>query len=65
LVKKLFASVNPGFSPRTWEAFRRLALHGVPAARVAKELDMAENVFLLAKTRVIRRLREEAVGLLR
>ena len=65
VVQKLLAAVKGDFSPTTWEAFRRLALDGLPAARVAEELGMPENAVLLAKSRVIRRLRQEAGDLLR
>jgi RNA polymerase sigma-70 factor (ECF subfamily) len=65
VVQKLLAAVNSDFNPTTWEAIRRLALDGLPAARVAEELGMPENAVLLAKSRVIRRLRREAGDLLR
>jgi RNA polymerase sigma-70 factor (ECF subfamily) len=65
VVRKILAAVQPDFSPATWEAFRRFALEGLPAARVAEELGLTENAVLLAKSRVIRRLREEAGDLLR
>jgi RNA polymerase sigma-70 factor, ECF subfamily len=65
VVQKLLEAVKGDFSPTTWEAFRRLALDGLPAARVAEELRMTENAVLLTKSRVIRRLREEAGDLLR
>ena len=42
-----------------------LEVDGVPAALVAEELGMTENAVLLAKSRVVRRLREEAGDLLR
>jgi RNA polymerase sigma-70 factor (ECF subfamily) len=61
---KLLASVQADFAPGTWEAFRRFALDGDPAARVARELGTTENAVLLAKSRVLRRLREEAAGLI-
>jgi RNA polymerase sigma-70 factor, ECF subfamily len=64
VVQKLLASVKSDFNPTTWEAFRRLALDGHAAARVADELGMRENAVLLAKARVIRRLGEEARDLL-
>ena len=63
VVQKLLAAVKSDFNATTWEAFRRLALEGLPAARVAEELGMPENAVLLAKSRVIRRLRREAGGL--
>jgi RNA polymerase sigma-70 factor, ECF subfamily len=65
VVQKLLAAVKGDFTPPTWEAFRRLALDGLPAARVAEELGMPENAVLLAKSRVIRRMRQEAGDLLR
>jgi RNA polymerase sigma-70 factor, ECF subfamily len=65
VTRKLLAAVQPDFHPTTWAAFRRLAVDGMPAARVAEELGMSENAVLLAKSRVIRRLREEGGALLR
>jgi RNA polymerase sigma-70 factor (ECF subfamily) len=57
---RLLETVRADFQPATWEAFRRFALDGVPAARVAAELGTTENAVLLAKSRVLKRLREEA-----
>ena len=65
VIRKLLAAVQSDFNPTTWEAFRRLSLDGLPAARVAEELGMPENAVLLAKSRVVRRLRQEAGDLLR
>jgi RNA polymerase sigma-70 factor (ECF subfamily) len=65
VVQKILAAVQPDFHPSTWEAFQRFALEGLPAARVAVELGLSENAVLLAKSRVVRRLREEAGDLLR
>jgi RNA polymerase sigma-70 factor (ECF subfamily) len=61
---KLLAMVKPHVEPDTWEAFTRFALEGRPAARVAQELAISENAVLLAKSRILKRLREEAAGLL-
>jgi RNA polymerase sigma-70 factor (ECF subfamily) len=65
VVQKILAAVQPDFHPTTWDAFQRFALGGLPAARVAEELGLSENAVLLAKSRVVRRLREEAGDLLR
>ncbi len=65
VIRKLLAAVQSDFNPTTWEAFRRLSLDGLPAARVAEELGMPENAVLLAKSRVVRRLRQEAGDLLK
>jgi RNA polymerase sigma-70 factor (ECF subfamily) len=64
VVDKLLAVVQPDFSPKTWEAFRRFGVDGVPAGAVAEELGLTENAVILAKSRVLRRLREEAGDLL-
>jgi RNA polymerase sigma-70 factor (ECF subfamily) len=56
--------VQNDFTPATWQAFRRYVLQGKPAARVAAELDLSLNSVLLAKSRVLKRLRQELAGLL-
>lgn len=58
--QKLQQIVRADFEPATWEAFRRFGIEGKPARAVAKELGLSENAVLLAKSRVLRRLREEA-----
>ena len=65
VVRKILAAVKADFTPTTWKAFRRFALDGLPAARVGEELGLPENAVLLAKSRVVRRLQEEAGDLLR
>jgi RNA polymerase sigma-70 factor, ECF subfamily len=65
VVQKLLASVKGDFGATTWAAFCRLTLDRLPAAQVAGELGMPENAVLLAKSRVMRRLRREAGDLLR
>lgn len=60
----LLAIVKGDFQAATWEAFRRFALEARPAAQVAAELKMTESAVLLAKSRVLKRLREEAGVLL-
>ena len=64
VVQKLLAVVQADFAPTTWKAFERFGVDGVPAGRVAEELGLSENAVLLAKSRVIKRLREEAGDLL-
>ena len=58
------AIVQPDFQANTWEAFRRFAIDGHPAAEVAAELGLNVNSVLQAKSRILRRLREEAGELL-
>jgi RNA polymerase sigma-70 factor (ECF subfamily) len=55
--------VRPGFTEDTWRAFRRVALDGAPARDVAAELGLSVNAVLIAKSRVLARLRQEARGL--
>jgi RNA polymerase sigma-70 factor, ECF subfamily len=62
--EKLLAVVQPDFSSSTWEAFRRFAIDGLPAARVAEETGLSVNAILQAKSRILKRLREEAGELL-
>jgi RNA polymerase sigma-70 factor (ECF subfamily) len=64
VVEKLLALVQPDFSPKTWRAFQRFGIDGAPAALVAAELGLSENAIILAKSRVLKRLREEAGELL-
>lgn len=59
----LMKRVQGDFAPVTWRAFRRHVLEGEPAVRVAQELDLSLNSVLLAKSRVLKRLRHEAAGL--
>jgi len=53
------------FESRTWEAFRRVAIEGQPSARVAMDLGMSIESVYQAKSRVLRRLRQELDGLLK
>jgi len=62
--QNLLAVVQPDFSPTTWGAFQRFAIDGLPAARVAQELGLTENAVIQAKSRILKRLREEAGELL-
>jgi RNA polymerase sigma-70 factor (ECF subfamily) len=62
--QELLAIVQPDFSPTVWEAFCRFARQGHPAAQVAEELGLSVNAVLQAKSRILRRLRQEAGNLL-
>ncbi len=62
--QKLLAIVQPDFQAITWDAFRRFAIDGLPAAEVAAQLGLNVNSVLQAKSRVLKRLREEAGQLL-
>jgi RNA polymerase sigma-70 factor (ECF subfamily) len=59
----LLRRVQGDFAPATWQAFRRHVLEGEPAKQVAAELGLSLNSVLLAKSRVLTRLRQELAGL--
>jgi RNA polymerase sigma-70 factor (ECF subfamily) len=59
----LLRRVQGDFAPATWQAFQRHALQGEPAAQVARELGLSLNSVLLAKSRVLKRVRQELAGL--
>jgi RNA polymerase sigma-70 factor (ECF subfamily) len=52
------------FEPITLRAFRRLALDGVSGAEAAQELGLSVAAVYMAKSRVLARIRQEAVGLI-
>jgi RNA polymerase sigma-70 factor (ECF subfamily) len=55
--------IEPEFKPATWQAFSRLALDEAEPEKVAAELGLTVNAVFIAKSRVMRRLREEIEGL--
>jgi RNA polymerase sigma-70 factor (ECF subfamily) len=56
--------IQDEFAEQTWKAFWRVAVDGCPPAEAAKEMDLSINAVYLAKSRVLRRLREELGDLL-
>jgi RNA polymerase sigma-70 factor (ECF subfamily) len=60
----LLGLVQPEFAEPVWQAFRRLALEGIPARQVALELGTTVNAVLISKSRVLARLRQQAGRLL-
>jgi RNA polymerase sigma-70 factor (ECF subfamily) len=60
---KIMQRVEGDVEPPTWRAFRRQVIDGVSAAEVAAELGLSRNAVLLAKSRVLKRLRAELAGL--
>ena len=63
VARRLMELVQPHFEASTWRAFRRVVLDGAKAAVVAEELGVSVNAVLLAKSRVLSRLRQEMEGL--
>jgi RNA polymerase sigma-70 factor (ECF subfamily) len=64
VLRSLLDLVSSEFTEPTWQAFRRTTLDGVPARQVAAELGLTVNAVLIAKSRVLARLRQEAGNLL-
>lgn len=56
--------IAPLFEPTTVAAFRRVAVDGIAPAQAAEELGLSLNAVLIAKSRVLRTLRQEAKGLI-
>jgi RNA polymerase sigma-70 factor, ECF subfamily len=63
VTKTLLASIRLEFQPATWRAFERQVQDGQPASEVGTELGLSVNAVLIAKSRVLKRLREKAAGL--
>jgi RNA polymerase sigma-70 factor (ECF subfamily) len=63
VARRLLELLEPEFTPSTWQAFRRQVLEEARPADVAAELGISVNAVLIAKSRVLRRLREEGRGL--
>lgn len=51
--------IRAEFEDRTWQAFWRVTVDGQPPKEVAQELGVTPSAVRLAKSRVLRRLREE------
>lgn len=56
----LIERVSVGFSPTSVEAFKRTALRGESAARVAADLEISVNAVFVAKSRILSELRRQA-----
>jgi RNA polymerase sigma-70 factor (ECF subfamily) len=64
LVRRALEIMQAEFQPTTWKACWEFVVSGRPAAEVAAELGVSIDVVYGAKSRVLRRLREELRGLL-
>jgi RNA polymerase sigma-70 factor, ECF subfamily len=62
VARQLLKIVEADFTAPTWRAFWRQVMDGLPAAQVVEELALSLNAVLLAKSRVLRRLRQELHG---
>lgn len=64
VLRRLLDLIEPMFELNTLAAFRRVVFDEMAPAQVANELGLSVNAILLAKSRVLSRLRQEAEGLL-
>ncbi len=64
LVNRCMQLMKSDFQPVTWKACWAHVVDAQPAAAVAADLGISVNAVHLAKSRVLRRLREELQGLL-
>jgi RNA polymerase sigma-70 factor (ECF subfamily) len=64
VLERLLNYVQPEFQPPTWLAFTRQVLDGLKPAEAAAELGLSVNAVLIAKSRVLQRLRQEGKGLI-
>lgn len=59
VLQRLLAQLEPDFTPATWRAFQQL-LAGEEPKRVAAALGLSVNAVFLAKSHVLKRLRDAA-----
>jgi RNA polymerase sigma-70 factor (ECF subfamily) len=64
LIRRALEIMQSEFEPTTWKACWEFVVSGRPAVEVAGELGVSVEVVYSAKSRVLRRLREELAGLL-
>ena len=57
--RRVLDSVRQEFEERTWQAFWRTTVEGRPPGEVGPELAMSQGAVRVAKSRVLRRLRDE------
>jgi RNA polymerase sigma-70 factor (ECF subfamily) len=56
--------IRNDFEPATWDAFHAVVVDNRPAPAVAADLRVSVGTVYVAKSRVLKRLREELAGLL-
>jgi RNA polymerase sigma factor (sigma-70 family) len=64
IIHRLLEMIEPEFAATTWQAFRGVVWDERKPDAVAAALGLSVNAVLLAKSRVLKRLREEGRGLL-
>ena len=64
VVRQLLELIRPEFRPASWDAFTGVMLDGKKPADVANALGVSVNAVLLAKSRVLARLRQVGLGII-
>ncbi len=64
LVRRALRLMQERFEPSTWRACWEFVVEGRPADEVARELGLTPNAVYLAKSRVLRQLRQDLQGFL-
>lgn len=64
VLRRVIEIVRQDVNPTHWRAFQAHVLDGKSTDLVAKELGVSENVVLLAKSRITKKLQLEAAGLI-
>ncbi|MFO0952741.1 MAG: sigma-70 family RNA polymerase sigma factor [Isosphaeraceae bacterium] len=64
VAQTILDSIRLEFQPATWRAFEATVRDGRPAADVAAEMGSSVNAVLLAKSRILKRLRQLGAGLI-
>ena len=64
VTRRLLEMIRPRFEAKTWLAFQRVALEGVPVDQVALDLGLSVNAVFIAKSRVVHMLRKAGQGLI-
>ncbi|HMP78847.1 MAG TPA: sigma-70 family RNA polymerase sigma factor [Pirellulaceae bacterium] len=59
LLHRALDQIKPEVAPQTWEAFWRSVVAGEPTAQIAADLRLTPNSVRQAKSRVLRRLRQQ------
>lgn len=59
LSRQLLLTVQAEFEPRTWQAFWEVVVQARQSADVANDLQMSIGAVYMAKSRVLKRLRQE------
>lgn len=59
VIHRLLEMVQPDFEPTTWKAFQQVMLNEHKIEEVARNLGISANAVMIAKCRVIKRLRQE------